>query len=358
MEKASMSGVAGIHYDKVSRFFREHVPGGDCDLNYSLISTGRSNLTYLVCGNGHKWILRRPPLGHVLPTAHDMAREHRVLAALAETDVPAPRPLVLCEDTRINGMPFYVMEYCPGVVLEQQLPPGYAETEGDRRRMCVALVDTLVRLHAVDYRAVGLAELGHPEGYLERQVRRWSQQWERSQTSPLPAIDELIRRLRAALPGSPPPTIVHGDYRLGNMALDPNDPGRVVAVFDWEMATLGDPLADVGYCSVYWTERYDPPPSGGIGTGSTFTALPGFFTRAEIVAEYAQRSGRNVEAVDFYQVLALYKLAVIAEGIYARYLQGKTLGEGFEGMLRTAPTLVQSALAIADASTDRRLRGR
>lgn len=358
MESTSITYVAGIHYDNVSRFFREHIPGGDCDLSFSLISSGRSNLTYLVCGGGHQWVLRRPPLGHVLPTAHDMAREHRVLAALAGTGVPVPRPLALCEDTSINDMPFYVMEYCPGVVLAQQLPPGYAETEADRRRMCVALVDTLVRLHAVDYRAVGLEGFGHPEGYLERQVRRWSQQWERSQTSPLPAIDELIRRLRAALPESPPPTIVHGDYRLGNMALDPNDPGRIVAVFDWEMATLGDPLADLGYCSICWTEKDDPPPSGGIGTESAFTALPGFFTRAEILAEYGQRSGRNVEAIDFYQVLALYKLAVIAEGIYARYLGGKTLGEGFEGMLRAAPALAQLALAIADASTDRRLAGR
>jgi len=353
-----MSGVAGIHYDNVSRFFREHVPGGDCELSFNLISSGRSNLTYLVCGGGHQWVLRRPPLGHVLPTAHDMAREHRVLAALAGTDVPAPRPVVLCEDASINEMSFYVMEYCRGVVLEQQLPPGYAETETDRRRMCVALIDTLVRLHAVDYRAVGLEGFGYPEGYLERQVRRWSQQWERSQTSPLPAIDELIRRLRAALPESPPPTIVHGDYRLGNMALDPNDPGRIVAILDWEMATLGDPLADLGYCSIYWTEKDDPPPSGGIGTASTFTALPGFFTRAEIVTEYAQRSGRNVEAIDFYQVLALYKLAVIAEGIYARYLQGETLGEGFEGMLRAAPDLVQRALAIVDAAADPRLHSR
>jgi aminoglycoside phosphotransferase (APT) family kinase protein len=358
MEPTSMSGVAGIDYDRVSRFFREQVPSGDCELSFSLISGGRSNLTYLVRGGGREWVLRRPPLGHVLPTAHDMAREHRVLAALAGTDVPAPRPFALCEDASVNEMPFYVMEYCPGVVLGQEIPPGYAESETDRRRMCVALVDTLVRLHAVDYCAVGLEGFGHPEGYIERQVRRWSQQWERSQTSPLPEIEELIRRLRAALPQSPPPTIVHGDYRLGNMALDPNDPGRIVAIFDWEMATLGDPLADLGYCLIYWTDKDDPPPPGGVGTASTFTALSGFFTRAEIVTEYAQRSGRNVDAVDFYQVLALYKLAVIAEGIYARYLQGKTLGEGFEGMLRAAPVLVQRALAIADASADPRLRGR
>jgi len=353
-----MPQVAGIHFDNVARFFREHVPGGDCALTFDLISGGRSNLTYLVRGGTREWVLRRPPLGHVLPTAHDMAREHRVLSALAGTDVPAPRPIALCEDPAVNDMPFYVMQYCPGVVLAQDIPPGYAPTPEDRRRICVALVDILVRLHAVDYHAVGLDGFGKPEGYLERQVRRWSEQWQRSQTAELPEIDELIRRLRAALPESPSPTIVHGDYRLGNMALDPHDPGRVVAIFDWEMATLGDPLADLGYTLIYWTEAGDPPPSGGVGTASTFTASPGFFTRAEIIAEYARRSGRSVDAIDFYQVLALYKLAVISEGIYARYLQGKTLGEGFAGMHRSAGPLVQRALAIADASSDRRLRAR
>jgi len=352
-----MPQIAGIHSDNVARFFREHVPGGDCALTFDLISGGRSNLTYLVRGGTHAWVLRRPPLGHVLPTAHDMAREHRVLAALAGTDVPAPRPIALCEDPAVNDMPFYIMQFCPGVVLAQDIPAGYAPTPEDRRRICVALVDTLVRLHAVDYHAVGLEGFGKPEGYLERQVRRWSEQWQRSQTAELPEIDELIRRLRAALPESPSPTIVHGDYRLGNMALDPNDPGRVAAIFDWEMATLGDPLADLGYTLIYWTEAGDPPPAGGVGTASTFTARPGFFTRAELIAEYARRSGRSVDAIDFYQVLALYKLAVISEGIYARYLQGKTLGEGFTGMSRSAAALAQRALAIAAASTDRRLRG-
>ena len=351
-----MQSAAGINADNVARFFRTHVPGGDCPLSFELISGGRSNLTYLVRGGGQEWVLRRPPLGHVLPTAHDMAREHRVLSALAGTDVPAPRPIALCEDPAVNDMPFYVMQYCPGVVLAQDIPPGYAPTPDDRRRISLALVDTLVRLHAVDYHAVGLDGFGRPDGYLERQVRRWSEQWQRSKTSELLEIDEVIRRLRAALPPSPAPTIVHGDYRLGNMALDPHDPGRVAAIFDWEMATLGDPLADLGYTLIYWTDADDPPPSGGVGTASAFTARPGFFTRAEIVAEYARRSGRDVDAADFYQVLALYKLAVISEGIYARYLQGKTLGEGFAGMGRSAGPLVQRALSIADASSDRRLR--
>lgn len=350
------AAVPGIHVENVSRFFREHVPGGDCPLSFSLISGGRSNLTYLVRGGGREWVLRRPPLGHVLPTAHDMEREHRVLSALAGTGVPAPRPIALCADATVNEMPFYVMQYCPGVILSADLPTGYASTEADRRRISAALVETLVRLHAVDYRRVGLEGFGHPEGYLERQVRRWSQQWERSQTGPLPEIDELIRRLRAALPDSPTPTIVHGDYRLGNMALHPTNPGHVVAIFDWEMATLGDPLADLGYTLIYWIDPNDALPAESGASLSQFTALPGFFRRADIVAEYARRSGRNVDAIDFYQVLALYKLAVISEGIYARYLQGKTLGEGFAGMTRAATGLAHRALAIADASSTRALR--
>ena len=351
-----MSDIAGINHANVARFFADRVPGGDVALAFSLISGGRSNLTYLVEGGGRSWVLRRPPLGHVLPTAHDMAREYRVLAALADTDVPVARPIALCEDVAVNDAPFYVMEYRPGVILAHALPDGYADAPEARRRISQAMIDTMVRLHAIDYRAVGLEGFGHPEGYLERQVRRWAQQWERSQTAPLPDIEALATRLRAALPTSPPPTIVHGDFRLGNLALDPADPGRVVAVFDWEMATLGDPLADLGYTLIYWADPGDEIDAASIGSVSPFTQLPGFLRRAELVEAYARGSGRDVAAIDFYQVLALYKLAIIAEGIYARYLQGKTLGEGFAGMVRPTAALAARALAIADASPDPRLR--
>jgi aminoglycoside phosphotransferase (APT) family kinase protein len=351
-----LSGPRGIHVENVSRFFAAHVPGGAAPLRFELLGGGRSNITYLVSGGGREWVLRRPPLGHVLPTAHDMAREHRVLAALADTDVPVPRPFALCEDPSVNDAPFYVMEYCPGVVLEFDLPDGFAESEQERRRISLALVDTLVRLHAIDFEALGLGDFGRPAGYLERQVRRWSQQWERSKTDELPVVEELLRRLRVALPASPPPTIVHGDYRLGNMALAPHDPGEVVAIFDWEMATLGDPLADLGYTLIYWTEPGDPVGEGGVGSLPNATRRPGFLSRAAIVAEYAKRSGRDVEAVDFYQVLALTKLAVIAEGIYARYLQGKTLGPAFDGMTRASVVIAERALSLVEASDNRRLR--
>jgi aminoglycoside phosphotransferase (APT) family kinase protein len=346
--------IDGIRYESVSRFFRDRVPGGSCELRFSQISGGRSNITYLVRGGDREWVLRRPPLGHVLPTAHDMTREHRVLSALVDTPVPAPRAIALCDEDSVNGAPFFVMEYTPGVVLQDDLPDGFAPEPVDRRAISQALVDTLALLHAVDYRAVGLEGFGRPDGYLERQVRRWSKQWTGNRTAPLPEIDELARRLERALPHHSDATIVHGDYRLGNLALDPDDPARILAIFDWEMATLGDPLADVGFTLIYWAEAGDAVPPGAM---PVVTAQPGFFTRAEIIEAYARASGRSVESVDFYQVLALYKLAVISEGIYKRIQLGKTLGEGFGRMGRASEGLARRALAIADASPDARLRG-
>jgi aminoglycoside phosphotransferase (APT) family kinase protein len=280
-----------------------------------------------------------------------MAREHRVLSALADTDVPVPRPLALCTDPAVNDAVFYVMEDRPGVVLQPGDDGRYAPTPAERRRIGEALADTLATLHAVSPTEVGLADFGRPEGYVERQVRRWAKQWEGNRTEALPEIDALLARLGRALPPAGDAAIVHGDYRLGNMALDPDDPGRVRAIFDWEMATLGDPLADLGYTLIYWVEPGEPDDvaSGGI------TARPGFPSRDELVARYAARSGREVAAVEFYQVLAYTKLAVIAEGIYKRFQMGKTVGETFAD--RRAPVLAERALAIADAADDPRLRG-
>ncbi len=351
-----MSETPGIHFENVSRFFRERVPGGDAPLHFELISGGRSNLTYEVRAGERRWALRRPPLGHVLPTAHDMAREHRILNALADTAVPVPRPIALCTDPAVNDQPFYVMELRSGVVLHGEPPPGFLRGAEDGRRVSDALIDTLVALHALDFRELGLEDFGRPAGYLERQVRRWSRQWESNRTGELPEIEELLRRLARALPDSPAPSIVHGDYRLGNLALDPRDPGRVIAVFDWEMATLGDPLADLGYTLIYWMEPGESGGSGSLESVGAVTTGPGFATRAELVEAYARRSGRDVGAVDFYQVLALTKLAVISEGIYKRFQMGKTVGKGFAGLTRAAVPLARRALQIAEASSDAALR--
>ena len=352
MSAVRMSELPGLRLKKVVEYLHAHVPGATGTLRFELISGGRSNITYRVWSGPRSWVLRRPPLGHVLATAHDMTREFRVLRALADSPVPVARPLVLCEDPSINDVPFYVMEDRAGLVLADAIPDGFADAAADRRRIGDAMIDTMVALHAVDYVAVGLTGFGRPDGYLGRQVQRWSTQWAGNKTSDLPEIDELIRRLSAALPASPAPTIVHGDFRLGNLALDPNDPGRVVAVYDWEMATLGDPLADLGYTLIYWADPSEADVSGG--WMPSVTAAPGFATRAELVARYAQRSGRDVAAIDFYQVLALYKLAVISEGIYKRFTIGQQVGGGGA---RVTVQLAQRALAIAGASTDSRLHG-
>jgi aminoglycoside phosphotransferase (APT) family kinase protein len=349
--------LPGVDAEAVAKFFAAHVEGGDVPLAFSFLSGGRSNLTYRVEGGGRAWVLRRPPLGHVLPTAHDMAREHRVLSALQGTGLPVPRTRALCTDESVNGAPFYVMDFAPGVVIEEEMPAGYATTPAERRWIGAALMQTLAALHAVDWRAAGLEGFGRPEGYLARQVRRWSEQWERSKASDLPQIAELRRRLEASLPETPVSTLVHGDWRLGNVALDPADPGRIAAIFDWEMATLGDPLADLGYTLVYWGEPGDAPGSRGPGRYASVTTAPGFHTRAELVEEYARASGRDVASVDFYEVLALYKLAVISEGAYARWRAGLTAGEGFEKVERVSVPLCEAALALAGRSALAGLRG-
>jgi aminoglycoside phosphotransferase (APT) family kinase protein len=351
-----METPPGIRLENVTRFFRESVPGGDAPLRFELISGGRSNLTYRVDLPGRSVALRRPPLGHVLPTAHDMRREYRVLTALADSAVPVPRPIALCEDASVNDYPFYVMEYRPGVVLQTEIPRGYLSEPADRERASRALVATMVALHGVDVAAAGLADFGRPDGYLERQLRRWRTQWEANRTAPLPEIDTLLARLARALPARSDAALVHGDFRFGNLALDPRDPGRVIAVYDWEMATLGDPLADLGYTLIYWIEPGDPQPRGSIEEVGAVTAQPGFLSRKEVAAAYAAASGRDLSQIDFYQVLALTKLAVISEGILKRFQLGHIAGASPAVMSRAAEPLAARALAIADASDDRRLR--
>jgi aminoglycoside phosphotransferase (APT) family kinase protein len=343
----------GVDLERLRVFFAAHVEGaGDRPLHASLISGGRSNLTYSIGDDSHVWVLRRPPLGHVLPTAHDMAREYRVLTALAPTNVPVPRTLASCDDDAVNDAPFYVMELVDGVIL--RTPADLARLSRDEARRCSEeLVDVLVAIHAVDYRAVGLENFGRPDGYVERQVRRWGEQWERSKTRELPAIDELARRLRDALPESPRPTIVHGDYRLDNTMLAPGDPGRLIAVLDWEMATLGDPLADLGLFLLYYGR--DEAQTGNVGV--TISPEAGFLSRDDVVERYSKASQRDVSQLDFYEALAAYKLAIILEGIHARFLMGKTVGDGFDHIGALVEVMVQGALDTASRSSIAALRG-
>ena len=343
----------GVDLERLRSWFAANVQGATGgELTASLISGGRSNLTYAIHDGNQQWVLRRPPLGHVLPTAHDMAREYKVLTALAPTAVPVPATSAFCDDTAVNDAPFYVMELIDGKIL-RTTPEIAALTKDEARRCSEELIDVLVAIHAVDYQAVGLGDFGHPDGYVERQVRRWGEQWERSKTRELPIVDELARRLRAALPTSPPPTIVHGDYRLDNTMLAPDDPGRIVAVLDWEMATLGDPLADLGLYLLYYVR--DDAQTGNVG--ATISTEAGFLPRDDVVERYANQSGRDVSQLDFYEALAAYKLAIILEGIHARYLMGKTVGEGFDHIGSLVEIMVQGALDQCSQSSITALRG-
>ena len=313
-----------------------------------LIAGGRSNLTYLVTAGDKEVVLRRPPLGHVLPTAHDMTREFTVISALKDTAVPVPEAIHLCTDEDVLGAPFYVMERLRGHILRNRFPPGYADTAEEKRAIGRAVVDTLAEIHAVDYEQVGLGEFGHPDGFMARQVRRWKQQWERSVTRPLPAMDELIDKLEAKLPTSADPTIVHGDFRVDNTILDAQHPGRIAGVLDWEMSTLGDPLADLGLTLVYWPDQ-DDVDEFKKGFGSiTLTAADGFPSRREVVSRYAEKTGRDVTELAYYWAFGFFKLAVILEGIHARFLQGKTVGEGFESIGERVPPLVMVGTYVLD----------
>jgi aminoglycoside phosphotransferase (APT) family kinase protein len=309
-----------------------------CDV--ALISGGKSNLTYRVASDAGEVVLRRPPLGHVLPTAHDMVREHRVLRALDGTAVPVPRVLHLGRADGPLGVDFYVMERVVGHVCRNALPPAYADGFQARAAIGTALVDVLADLHAVDPAAVGLEGFGRPAGFLERQLRRWSQQWEASKAGDLPALDALRDELERTLPPQRAAAVVHGDYRLDNTVLHPTSPGRIVAVLDWEMSTLGDPLTDLGTFLAYWSEEADGPVLAAARVMAPVTAADGFPTRAEIVRRYAARTGFDVSDVEWYQAFAFFKLAVVCQGIAARAAGGAMLGSGFDDAQRLVAPLV------------------
>jgi aminoglycoside phosphotransferase (APT) family kinase protein len=332
----------------LAAYLRGKLPGAEAPLAVRQFPGGHSNLTYLLRFGEQEYVLRRPPLGPVAPTAHDMAREHRVLSALWAVFPPAPRPYLLCDDASVIGAPFYVMERRHGLVVRTEVPPEIAGDPGLRHRVSEALVDTLVALHAVDWEAVGLAGLGRPAGFVERQVRGWAERYERAKTREIQAIRDLARWLAERIPPSPPPTLVHNDYKLDNVMLDRADPGRVVAVLDWEMATLGDPLVDLGLLLCYWADRRDPPARRQ--SVSQITAEPGFMTRAGVLARYASSAGRDVSRIAFYETFALYKVAVVVQQIYVRYARGQTKDARFASFEDRVVGLAEAALEVAERS--------
>jgi aminoglycoside phosphotransferase (APT) family kinase protein len=333
----------GLDLEALERYLAPRVGGLAGSLRGEVIPGGRSNLTYIVDDGERRFVVRRPPLAHVLPTAHDMAREYRVLAALAGTGIPVPQVIALCEDESVIGARFYVMEWIDGHVVRDALPAEFPDTPETRRAMSAALVATLLQLHDIDPDGVGLADFGHPDGFLGRQVRRWWQQWEASKTRDLPGIEELRRRLEETVPVQSAPGIVHGDYRLDNVMFAHADPARIVAVIDWEMCTIGDPLCDLGLLCVYWADD-DSEAAARTLHGRAITVEDGFYKRADILRDYAAGTQRDLSALDWYIALGAYKLAIIAEGITARFLMGMTVGEGFETMGEMVPSIVAGGL--------------
>ena len=330
----------GIDRAGVEEWFERSVDGVQLPLSFERISGGHSNLTYGVGDAvGRRWALRRPPLGKRLGSAHDMGREHKVVSALGPTPVPVAPVVGLCEDEAVNGAPFYVMEFVEGPILRGLAEAEAFPDEGERRAIGERVADTLVAIHAVDPDAAGLGELGRKEDYVARQLHRWQGQWEKSKTRELAAIDSVHERLAARIPAQGPATIVHGDYRLDNMILTPA--GEVAAVVDWELCTLGDPLADVGLLMVYWPERGDDP----IALGQPANLAPGFPTREELRERYAERSGRDLAQLDFFVALGYWKLAIILEGVYARYAAGQygKVDPGIEHFARLVERLAKAA---------------
>jgi aminoglycoside phosphotransferase (APT) family kinase protein len=326
------------------------VPGGEFDaaapLAVEQFTGGHSNLTYLLRFGGREFVLRRPPFGPVAPKAHDMAREFRMLEALHPVFPLAPRPYLLCEDAGVVGSVFYLMERRRGLVVRAEEPPGLDENPRERRRASAAVVDALAELHAVDVRAHGLDSLGQPAGFVGRQVRGWAERWHRSQTDESAEMDALVPWLSGRLPPDPErPTLVHGDYKLDNVMLDAGDVGRVVGVFDWEMSAVGDPLVDLGILLGYWV--HTAAAVGRRDTVSAVTDREGWFTRGEILERYNSRTGRDLSGVGFYEVFAVFKLAVVLQQIFYRYRRGQTDDPRFAALGERVGRLARVAAGLA-----------
>lgn len=342
-----------LDWGRLENYLREHLAESSeidaaAPLAVEQFSGGHSNLTYLLRFGLNEFVLRRPPFGPVPPRAHDMAREFRILAAVHPVFRLAPRPILLCEDTSVIGSIFYIMERRRGIVVRDEEPPSIAGQPEARRLASAAMLDTLATLHCVDIAAHGLDALGKPAGFVERQVKGWSERWQRSQTNELKELDQISAWLSAHLPPeSARPAMVHGDYKLDNVMFDAGDVSRVVAVFDWEMSAVGDPLIDVGLLLCYWLYANS---SSNRDDLSSVTDRAGWFTREEILERYAARTGTDLSRIAFYEVFALFKVAVVIQQIFYRYKRGQTddprfahLDERVNELARHAAVLIEQA---------------
>ncbi len=332
-----------LNLDALRAHLDAHLPGTQGELELAQFPGGHSNLTYLLKVGGPEYVLRRAPMGPVAPKAHDMVREYRLLERIHPVFAPAPRPMLLCEDSTVLGTPFFLMERRRGVVARTGMPPEYAGLPEAPRQMSEALVDTLAQLHAIDLGAAGLDTLGKPEGFNRRQVEGWAGRWTRAETDATPDSAGVTAWLLGNVPPESAHTLVHNDYKLDNLMLSARNPGEVAALLDWEMTALGDPLVDLGLTLCYWTQRGFPP-SRRVSVGEGYE---GFYTRAELLARYAQQSGRDVpdlmDRIGWYEVLGVFKLSVILQQIYARYRNGQTRDPRFAPLGEQAQSLMTEA---------------
>ena len=327
---ASVRAGEELDLAKLEPFLRLHFPGEAGALTVRQFPSGHSNLTYSLHLGGKELVLRRPPFGSKVKSAHDMGREFRVLSKLHAAYAPAPKVLVYCEDDSVLGAPFYVMEPVHGIILRRELPAGMSLSPETARKLSEAFVDNLAQLHSLDYAAVGLAELGKPQGYLERQVRGWTERYAGSQTHDLPEVERISAWMKANMPAASDAALIHNDYKYDNVVLDPLEITQIIGVLDWEMCTIGDPLTDLGTALAYWVDANDPDELQKIRWGPT--NVPGSLTRAQLAQRYARTTGRNLSNMAFYLAFARFKIAVIVQQIYYRYHQGLTKDERFATM--------------------------
>lgn len=330
---------------RVEDYLRDALPALEGPVTLRQFPRGHSNLTYLVTVGARELVLRRPPFGTKARGAHDMAREYRILAALREVFPYVPRPLALCQDAAVLGAPFYVMERIQGLIPRRELPAAIARDTAAVRRLFEGFVDVLVELHGLDYRGLGLADLGKPEGYARRQVEGWSARYRRARTPDAPEGEDVMQWLESHVPpDTDRPAIIHNDFKFDNLVLDPGDPRRIIGVLDWEMSTIGDPALDLGCTLGYWVEGDDPPELQMVRTLPTH--VPGAMTRRQMVERYAALTGRVIEPFDYYYIFGLFRLAVIAQQIYYRYYQGQTRDERFKLLIGAVQVLERTARRV------------
>ncbi len=338
--------------DKLEKFLVEHVPGIETPISIEQFPSGHSNLTYLVRAGAREMVLRRPPFGSKVKTAHDMGREHRILSRLHAVYPKAPKPLAYTDDPSVLGAPFYVMERIKGLILRRNVPPGFELSPERARALSQSVIDGLAELHALDYEAAGLGDLGKPEGYVIRQVTGWTKRYHDSKTDEIEDVDTIAKWLADrmdAISARSSAALIHNDWKYDNLVLDPNEPTRIIGVLDWEMSTIGDPLMDLGTALSYWVEPGDPDELKMFAFGPTH--VPGSMSRRELVDRYAKVSGREVSDALFYFCFALFKTAVVAQQIYYRYKQGLTKDERFAMMIVGVQLLAKQAVNAAQRGT-------